>query len=50
MTCFFEFNVLDSLVLVGYVHLVVNLYGIVADAVVGHGYKLRFTFSYGSDN
>ena len=36
--------------LVGYVHLVVNLYSVVADAVVGYGYKLWFTFGYGSDN
>lgn len=37
-------------VFVGYVHLVVNLYCVVADTIVGHGYKLRFTFSHGSYN
>ena len=37
-------------VFVRYVHLVVNLYGIVVYTIVGHGYKLRFTFGYGSDN
>ena len=46
----FDWKTSSTFVFVWYVHLVVNLYGIVADAVVGYRYKLWFTFGYGSDN
>lgn len=37
-------------VFVRYVHLVVNLYGIVVYTIVGHGDKLWLAFGHGSDN
>ena len=40
----------SSAELVGYVYLVVNLYGVVVYTIVGHGYNLWFAFGYGSDN
>lgn len=46
----FNWKASCSFVFVGYVHLVVNLYGIVANAVVRYWYELRFAFGYGSDN
>lgn len=46
----FNWKASCSFVFVGYVHLVVNLYGIVVYTIVGYGDKLRFAFSYSSDN
>lgn len=43
-------RLLGTFILVQYVYFVSDLYCIVADTIVGHGYKLRFTFSHGSYN
>ena len=41
---------LGTFILVWYIYSVSDLYSIVANTVVRHGYKLRFAFGYGSDN
>lgn len=46
----FDWQTSCVFVFVGYVHLVVNLYGVVVDTVVRYRYKLWFAFGHGSDN
>ena len=46
----FDWQTSCVFVFVRYVYFVINLYGIVANAVVRYRYKLRFAFGHGSCN